>query len=483
MLLSQLLSAIGVCCNQDGLVERLVTDSRQCQPGDLFIGMPGTRVDGGGFALQAIERGALGAVISDRLDIRHDRVYRVGDITLAASQLANRFYDYPSRHLQLVGVTGTNGKTTTTHIIEFLLQSQFATALLGTLYNRWQGYYCPAQLTTPFAIELQHNLRLACNSGVNVAVMEVSSHALDQGRVKGCEFQRAVFTNLSQDHLDYHGTMDAYFAAKSLLFEPEYLKGTAIVNSDDAYGLKLAQSLQGKLTYSLDNPQADFYLTGLVFAPAGVTGTLHTPWGIIPYRSALVGKFNVMNTIAAVAAALSLGIDQSTIAARLPQFQTVPGRLEGVKIGDDQDITIVVDYAHTPDGLENVLTAMRPFATKELIVVFGCGGDRDRTKRPMMGEIAARLADRVFVTSDNPRTEDPERILADIKAGIKDEHHVSYQTDRRAAILEAVLSAKAGDTIVIAGKGHEDYQIIGTTKYPFDDRIVAREALAQRLKQ
>jgi UDP-N-acetylmuramoyl-L-alanyl-D-glutamate--2,6-diaminopimelate ligase len=277
--------------------------------------------------------------------------------------------------------------------------------------------------------------------------------------------------------------MDRYFAAKSLLFQSAYLRGTAIVNGDDPYGQQLAKTLSDKLVFSLHDRTADLYTTDLVFQPTGMSAQLHTPWGRIDLRSGLVGKFNVMNMMAGIATALSLGIAPAAIEARLPQFETVPGRLEKVTVEPEQDITIVVDYAHTPDGLEKVLNAMRPFVVNRLVVVFGCGGDRDRTKRPKMGEIAVRLADRVFVTSDNPRTEDPAQILADIKAGITtdQEKEVIYEIDRRKAIEVAILSAQPGDTIVIAGKGHEDYQIIGTTKYPFDDRIEARQALRKRL--
>ncbi len=483
MLLSQLLATIGLACTHDGVVTNLVMDSRAVQPGDLFIGLPGSKVDGGTFALDALAKGAIGAIVGEHIPIDHDRVYRIRDVGSVCGLLASQFYGYPSRALQLVGVTGTNGKTTTTHIIEFLAQPHFTTALLGTLYNRWGNFRETANLTTAFGIDLQRLLRAAVDDGVNLAVMEVSSHALDQGRVKGCEFQRAVFTNLSQDHLDYHGTMDRYFAAKSLLFQSAYLRGTAIVNGDDPYGQELAKTLSDKLVFSLHDRTADLYTTDLVFQPTGVSAQLHTPWGRIDLRSGLVGKFNVMNMMAAIATALSLGIAPAAIEARLPQFETVPGRLEKVTVGSEQDITIVVDYAHTPDGLEKVLTAMRPFVVNRLVVVFGCGGDRDRTKRPKMGEIAVRLADRVFVTSDNPRTEDPAQILADIKAGITadKEKEVIYEIDRRKAIEVAILSAQPGDTIVIAGKGHEDYQIIGTTKYPFDDRIEARQALRKRL--
>jgi UDP-N-acetylmuramoyl-L-alanyl-D-glutamate--2,6-diaminopimelate ligase len=483
-------------------IARLITDSRQSQPGDLFIGMPGTKVDGAQFALTAIKQGAVAAVISTQADLANliapnppetelEKLIVVEDVVGACAAIAAAFYDYPAQQMQLVGVTGTNGKTTTTHIIEFLLNSQQPTALLGTLYARWRDYVDVASHTTPFAIDLQAKLGQALDDDIKAAVLEVSSHALAQRRVAGCEFEVGVFTNLTQDHLDYHKDIEDYFQAKALLFNPAYLKGRAIVNLDDAYGQRLLQDLKARSqsvwSYSLANPAADFYTEQLEYTPAGVTGILHTPMGDLNLRSTLVGSFNVANLLAAIATAVHLGIELDQIANLVPQFKAVPGRVEQVVLPETsanptikQDITVVVDYAHTPDSLENVLQAMRPFTRSELVCVFGCGGDRDRTKRPLMGEIATRLADRVYVTSDNPRTEEPQRILEDILAGIPDRVTPIVEGDRRTAIEMAILQANPGDMIVIAGKGHEDYQILGTQKIHFDDREEAQAALQKK---
>ncbi|MFN7717023.1 MAG: UDP-N-acetylmuramoyl-L-alanyl-D-glutamate--2,6-diaminopimelate ligase [Pseudanabaenaceae cyanobacterium] len=486
-------------------VERLVTDSRACVSGDLFIGMTGTNVDGGKFAPKAISQGAIAAVVStaayEHLQQISDktnsdptllqRLIVVEDVTTACGQLAAAFYGNPATQMSLVGVTGTNGKTTTTHLIEFLLQESLPTALFGTLYTRWAGHSVVANYTTPFAVDLQASLAQAKAAGCQAAVMEVSSHALEQQRVLGCEFAAAVFTNLTQDHLDYHQTLEAYFAAKALLFAPNYLKGRAVINIDDIFGCQLVETVKASglscWTYGIDN-QADFTVTDLRFMSHGVTGTIQTPLGTIPLNSPLVGRFNVANILAAVASAVHLGVSLETIANRLPLFASVPGRVEQVKITPDQDITVVVDYAHTPDSLENVLKALRPFVQRELICVFGCGGDRDRTKRPKMGHIAITLADQVYVTSDNPRTEDPARILADVVVGVRQGQdndgntRVPYvvEADRRQAIVAAITGAKPGDTVLIAGKGHEDYQILGTEKIHFDDREEAAAALALR---
>jgi UDP-N-acetylmuramoyl-L-alanyl-D-glutamate--2,6-diaminopimelate ligase len=313
--------------------------------------------------------------------------------------------------------------------------------------------------------------------------MEVSSHALDQGRVKGCTFEVGVFTNLTQDHLDYHPDMEAYFAAKALLFSPEYLKGKAIINQDDPYGQRLCQQLlrQNYWTYSTESATADLWTSDLVYQPTGVKGQLHTPAGDIAFTSPLVGQFNVANLLAAVGAALHLGMDLPAIAQALPNFSGVPGRMQQVQISPEQDISVIVDYAHTPDSLENLLRAARPFIQGRMICVFGCGGDRDRTKRPQMGQIAAQMSDLAVVTSDNPRTEDPQRILQDILAGIPSQFQPVVEADRRLAIQMAIQQAQPGDGVLIAGKGHEDYQILGTEKVHFDDREEAQAALAQRV--
>lgn len=473
-------------------VKGLATNSHSCQPGDLFIGMPGTRVDGGDFWAGAIAAGAIAAVVSPQAAqkaLKNDQIaapciIAASDMVRTCAQLARAFYNYPSQRLQLVGVTGTNGKTTTTHLIEFLLhQAQKQTALMGTLYTRWQGYQQTALHTTPFAVELQRQLAEALAAGCEFGVMEVSSHALAQGRVLGCSFDVAVFTNLTQDHLDFHRDMDDYFAAKALLFSPGYLTGQAVVNLDDPYGQLLMQNLERShvWSYSTHDVTADLFTYDLVYSAAGVSGMLHTPQGDAAFRSPLVGQFNLANLLAAVGAALHLGLDLNDIVAALPQFGGVPGRMEQVQVALNQDISVIVDYAHTPDSLDNLLRASRPFIQGKMICVFGCGGDRDRGKRPQMGRIAADLADRVIVTSDNPRTEDPQRILRDVVAGIPDSVKPVVLGDRAEAIRLAILEAQPGDGVLIAGKGHEDYQILGTEKIHFDDREQAQEALKQRL--
>jgi UDP-N-acetylmuramoyl-L-alanyl-D-glutamate--2,6-diaminopimelate ligase len=480
----------------DRSVKGLATNSHACQPGDLFIGMPGTRVDGGEFWQSAIASGAVAALISS--EVAHKRAGGAGgaggdhpcvisatNMIQACAQVAAAFYGYPAQKLKLVGVTGTNGKTTTTHLIEFFLSgAKLPTALMGTLYTRWAGFEQTAAHTTPFAVELQHQLATALQAGCEMAVMEVSSHALAQGRVMGCPFDVAVFTNLTQDHLDFHRDMEDYFAAKALLFSPDYLQGMAVINADDLYGQKLIARLNSERVwrYSVqDGNIADLWMSNLSYEPTGVSGMLHTPKGKVAFRSPLVGQYNLANLLAAVGAAIQLGVDLELIASLLPQFSGVPGRMERVQIDSQQNISVIVDYAHTPDSLENLLRAARPFIPGKMICVFGCGGDRDRTKRPKMGKIAAELADVAVVTSDNPRTEDPEKILQDILAGISSTKPLVI-SDRALAIHTAIAQAQSGDGVIIAGKGHEDYQILGTEKIHFDDREQAREALMQRNK-
>ncbi|MEG3850969.1 UDP-N-acetylmuramoyl-L-alanyl-D-glutamate--2,6-diaminopimelate ligase, partial [Microcoleus sp. herbarium13] len=411
-------------------------------------------------------------------------VIPAADMAQVCAQIATAFYGNPASKLKLVGVTGTNGKTTTTHLIEFLLnQMQLPTAIFGTLYTRWPGYEKTALYTTPFAVELQKELAEAVAAGCKYAVMEVSSHALAQQRVLGCGFEVAVFTNLTQDHLDFHADMEDYFKAKALLFSSDYLKSRAVVNIDDACGMRIVETLNSEQvwSYSTTDKTADLYAFDLQYQPNGVKGMLHTPQGETAFDLPLVGQFNLSNMLAAVGAALELGLDLSAIADKLSQFSGVPGRMERVQISADQDISVIVDYAHTPDSLENLLKASRPFISGEMICVFGCGGDRDRTKRPIMGKIVAELADVAVVTSDNPRTEVPDRILEDILAGIPAEIKPIVLCDRAAAIRTAIMDAKPGDGVLIAGKGHEDYQILGTEKVHFDDREQARNALKQRM--
>lgn len=474
----------------DQEVKGLCTNSHTCQPGEVFIGMPGTRVDGGEFWAGALDAGAIAALVSPyALQKRppadpHTPLIAVNDMPTACGDMAAAFHGYPGHRLDLIGVTGTNGKTTTTHLIEFLLRAVGqAPALLGTLYSRWPGHQQVAQHTTPFAVELQRDLAAALQAGAQQAVMEVSSHALAQKRVRGCRFKVAVFTNLTQDHLDYHRDLEDYFNAKALLFGSEYLGGHALVNAADEFG----QRLLGRLNpdqiwrYSVNGIDADLYTSDLTYGATGVSGQLHTPVGEAAFSSPLVGQFNLENLLAAVGAVLALGVDLASVVAALPNFSGVPGRMEQVQISPEQDISVIVDYAHTPDSLKNALKAARPFISGRLICVFGCGGDRDSTKRPQMGRIAHELADMVIVTSDNPRTEDPQKILEDILAGIPVPLAVNQvMCDRTAAIQQAIAVAQPGDGVLIAGKGHEDYQILGTEKIHFDDREQAREALAKR---
>jgi UDP-N-acetylmuramoyl-L-alanyl-D-glutamate--2,6-diaminopimelate ligase len=334
-------------------------------------------------------------------------------------------------------------------------------------------------------VDLQCQLDQAIAANCKMALMEVSSHALAQGRVLGCPFQVAVFTNLTQDHLDFHKDMEDYFQAKALLFNSQYLQGRAIINQDDEYGKRLIESIPSEQvwSYSVNDSSADLYMSELVYQANGVSGMLHSPKGEIKFRSPLVGQFNLENLLASVGAVLHFGVELSQIADLLPQFTGVPGRMERVQITDDQDISVIVDYAHTPDSLENLIKAARPFISGQVICIFGCGGDRDRTKRPKMGKIAADLADLAVVTSDNPRTEDPQQIIKDVLAGIPANVQPIVESDRAIAIREAILQAKPGDGVLIAGKGHEDYQILGTKKIHFDDREQAKEALKLRVNQ
>ena len=484
----------------DADVSSVSCDSRRVGPGTLFIGLPGSRVDGGSYWPEVLAAGAVAAVIGPAA--AHTRsgegpaptaaVVVVDDpVALWAGRLAAAFWGQPSQRLGLIGVTGTNGKTTTTHLIEHLAaRGGYPTALFGTLENRWPGHSETAQHTTAFADDLQARLAQAVEAGARIGAMEVSSHALDQGRVAGCQFAGAVFTNLTQDHLDYHPLMEAYFEAKALLFAPPLLSGGAVVNADDPWGRRLAERLAAegvtcwRSSLESDSPQmgeAELGITDLVMGPAGIRGTLISPVGRGAFTSPLLGRFNLMNLLQAVGVLLQRGLPLAGLLEGLASFRGVPGRMERVPGPGDRSLpAVLVDYAHTPDGLENALTACRPFSEGRLICVFGCGGDRDRGKRPQMGSIAARLADAVMVTSDNPRTEDPDRILEDVVAGIPAGTELRVNGDRAAAIATTIAEARPEDLVLIAGKGHEDYQILGTTKVHFDDREEAEKALRAR---
>ena len=481
----------------------LSCDSRRIQAGDVFIGLPGSAVDGGRYWPEVLKAGAAAAVIGAAAarqvpPAATDPVLVLADdLARKTGELAAAFWEQPSRQLALIGVTGTNGKTTTTYLIEHLASAAGRpTALFGTLVNRWPGHSVTAQHTTAFADRLQSQLAAAAAAGARLGAMEVSSHALDQQRVAGCRFTGAVFTNLTQDHLDYHPSMQAYFEAKALLFAPPLfappdctsplLAGGAVVNVDDPWGRQLAERLlaAGSPCWrsSLQDPAAELRIEDLTMAASGMAGSLITPVGSGSFRSPLVGRFNLMNLLQAVGVLAQQGLPLAPLLEALASFGGVPGRMERVLAtgGVEGAPAVLVDYAHTPDGLENALTACRPFTAGRLICVFGCGGDRDRSKRPLMGAIAARLADAVVVTSDNPRTEDPGRILEDVVAGIPAEAAARVEPDRAAAIALAIATAGPDDLVLIAGKGHEDYQILGSEKVHFDDREEARSCLNRR---
>ncbi|KFN10126.1 UDP-N-acetylmuramoyl-L-alanyl-D-glutamate--2,6-diaminopimelate ligase [Paenibacillus macerans] len=466
----------------------IAIDSRKVQPGDLFICLPGHTVDGHDFARQAADKGAAALVVERWLDDCPLPQLKVKDSRLAMSVLGNVFFGFPSRRLKVIGVTGTNGKTTTTYLIERILEDQGrSTGLIGTIQRKFAGRTYPMSGTTPESLELQRYLHEMAEGGAAYCVMEVSSHALDQGRVKGTHFRTAVFTNLTQDHLDYHNTMEEYRGAKGLFFSrlgnnyplnPDE-RSYAVLNADDPASSYFAkQTAAETVMYGVEN-EADVRASDISVTAKGTSFHVDTFQGSADISLRMVGKFNVYNALAALAAALLEGIPLERIKASLEAVKGVEGRVEAVDEG--QSFAVIVDYAHTPDGLENVLRTVNEFAKGRVICVFGCGGDRDRTKRPIMGRIAAKYADHVIVTSDNPRTEDPDAILSDIEQGLigdgVDRNRYELIVDRREAIQKAIEMASREDVVLIAGKGHETYQLIGTAVLDFDDRIVAKEAI------
>jgi UDP-N-acetylmuramoyl-L-alanyl-D-glutamate--2,6-diaminopimelate ligase len=451
-------------------VSALASDNRAVQPGPVFFCVPGMTRDGHDFAPDAIARGAAALVVDHPLGLGVPEVV-VRDVRAAMAPAAARLAGDPTARLRVVGITGTNGKTTSAFLVRALLEAAGRrTGLLGTVSSVIGGDETPTIRTTPEAIDLQRTFREMLDAGDECCAMEVSSHALELHRADAIHWRVAVFTNLTQDHLDFHPDMESYFAAKRRLFEAG--PRAAVINVDDPYGRRLAEDFDA-VTIAIDS-DADlraedvrFELTGSTFAVDG-----------LELRSPLPGRFNVLNVLGAVAVARELGVDDATIARAVPQAGRVPGRFEPVDEG--QSFAVLVDYAHTPDSLENVLRAARQLARGRVVCVFGCGGDRDRGKRPEMGRIASELADVAIVTSDNPRSEDPEAIIAEVLAGMGP--GAVTEVDRRAAIDQAVGLADAGDVVVIAGKGHEQGQEFeGGRKVPFDDVTVAREALRARL--
>jgi UDP-N-acetylmuramoyl-L-alanyl-D-glutamate--2,6-diaminopimelate ligase len=457
-------------------VATLAFDHRRVVAGSAFFCVRGFARDGHDFALDAVTRGAVALVVDHPLGLGVPEVV-VDDVRAAMAPAAARLHGDPTAALRTIGVTGTNGKTTTAYLVRALLDAAgLRTGLLGTVKSVVGGIERDVARTTPEAIELQSTLAAMRDAGDTHCVMEVSSHALALGRADAIHWAAAIFTNLTQDHLDFHPTMEDYFVAKRKLFEAG--PGVAVVNVDDPYGARLAGELDlpRVVTVGIDAPEADLRATDVRSDFGGSTFVA----GGLELRSPLPGRFNVLNVLGAVAAVRALGVDDETIVAALPGAGRVPGRFEPVDEG--QEFALLVDYAHTPDSLANVLAAARPLARGRLLCVFGCGGDRDRGKRPLMGEIAARLADHTIVTSDNPRSEDPEAIVAEIMAGVGGGCAAESIVDRRSAIERAVALAAPGDVLVVAGKGHEQGQELeGGRKLPFDDVTVAREALRARL--
>jgi len=466
-------------------VAGLAYDSRKVEPGCLFVAVRGLRTDGRRFVPEALSRGAAGVVAEPPDPLPGERRLRVlvPDTREALARLADAYYRSPSGDLLIVGITGTNGKTTTSYLVEALLRADgHATGVIGTIQYRIGETGRPAGQTTPESPELQALLAEMRDAGVTACAMEVSSHALELCRVEGIRFRVGVFTNLTQDHLDFHGSMVRYQAAKARLFAMLPPDGWAILNADDPAHHAMAERTRARvLTYGV-GPGAQVRATRWSSALAGVTMTVETPAGRMELTSPLIGGHNVSNLLAATGVGIALGIPPARIGAVLAQVHAVPGRFERVDTG--QPFLVVVDYAHTPDALERVLETARKLTPGRLGVVFGCGGDRDRGKRPRMGEIAARLADFTWITSDNPRSEDPESIIRDIVAEARSvsgsRESFAIVPDRAEAIRRALEWARAGDTVLMAGKGHETYQIIGSAVLPFDDREVARAILKAR---
>ena len=441
----------------------LAHDSRAVKPGDLFFCVPGADHDGHQFAADAIDRGAAGLVVERPLGLGHPEV-ETASVRQAMGPMSSTFYGHPSRSMTVVGVTGTNGKTTVTSLLGSVLAAAgLRTEVLGTLTGT---------RTTPESLDLQRQLACWRSAGVDAVAMEVSSHALNQYRVDGVRFDAAVFTNLTPEHLDYHDTADEYFAAKARLFAPD-LADRAVVNRGDEHGARLAsESRIPTVGYDPESLPVQLRSRGMVLR-----------WRGQDVHLSLIGRFNAANALAAAETALLLGAGVPEVVGGLESATPVPGRFEVVE--SDRPFTVVVDYAHTPDGLAQALAAARELVAGSgcLRVVFGCGGDRDRGKRPLMGRAAAAMADQVMVTSDNPRSEDPEAIIADILSGVpKNSDGISTQLDRRAAIAQCLANASDGDVVVVAGKGHETTQVIVDQEVPFDDRVVARELLADKGK-
>jgi UDP-N-acetylmuramoyl-L-alanyl-D-glutamate--2,6-diaminopimelate ligase len=478
---------------QQTVVQGVTHDSRGVTSGVVFVAIRGQRADGATFAADAARRGAAAVVAETPAPAGIDVPWiQTPDARLALAELAGIFFEQPSHSLTVVGVTGTNGKTTSTYLLEAVFDAAGRPCgRMGTVTVRVGPSASDerdASHTTPEAPEVQRLLREMVDRGCKACAMEVSSHALALQRVAGVRFAAAIFTNLTRDHLDFHQDMKQYFAAKRRLFEMLPANAPAVVNIDDPWGQELAASHPNALTYGIQKPAA-VHATAIQSTLDGLSFRAETPAGPIDITASLVGKPNVYNILGVLAAAQALGIAPDAVARGVQNLRGVPGRFQMVS-GPGDDVRVVVDYAHTDDALKNLLETARPLAGGRLITVFGCGGDRDRTKRPLMGTVASRLSDLVVLTSDNPRTEDPLRIIEDIKRGVaqpnepgaprRAETPFKVQPDRRRAIDEAVRAANPGDLVIIAGKGHEKYQVLADRTIPFDDVEVAQAALAGR---
>ncbi|EOV9526807.1 UDP-N-acetylmuramoyl-L-alanyl-D-glutamate--2,6-diaminopimelate ligase [Bacillus cytotoxicus] len=465
-------------------ITSIEADSRKVTNGSLFVCMKGYTVDSHDFAEQAAAQGAAAIVAERPIDVDVP-VVLVKDTFRSLAVLADYFYEQPTHKLHLIGITGTNGKTTTSHIIDEIMRAHgHKTGLIGTINMKIGDETFAVKNTTPDALTLQQAFHRMVEENVNSAVMEVSSHALDRGRVHGCDYDVAVFTNLTQDHLDYHKTMEEYKYAKGLLFAQlgnsyhHNREKYAVLNNDDAATEAYIRSTAATVvTYGIDT-HSDVMAKDIVMTSGGTTFTLVTPHESKKITMKLIGKFNVYNALAATAAGLVSGVSLQTIIDVLEHLTGVAGRFEVVDGG--QDYTVIVDYAHTPDSLENVLTTAKQFAKGNVYCIVGCGGDRDRTKRPIMAGVATEYATHAILTSDNPRSEDPQAILDDMLTGVKGNNY-EVIVDRKKAIFHAISEAQAEDVIIIAGKGHETYQIIGKEVHHFDDREVAKEAITERL--
>ncbi len=468
----------------DRPISGLVIDSRRVVPGTLFFALPGRRTDGATFIDEAISRGAV-AIVSSQLPVHPPaRVtfIQVADPRSTLATVAQRYYRFPDRDLTVIGVTGTNGKTTVTHLLKHLLNGDQRVGLLGTINYDLGARTVPAFRTTPEALDIYGMMAQMRDAGCRHAVMEVSSHGIDQQRVRGLQFGAAVFTNLTRDHLDYHRTIEGYFEVKTRLF----LGGTgplpkvAVVNLDDPHGAALAARIAAerpemkRVTFG-ESAGADVRAENVVLNFTNSTFRLVWPGGTLEVNSPLIGRYNVSNLLAAFATAWGLGRDPAVLAARLDTFRGVPGRME--RIDEGQPFNVLVDYAHTDDALRNALGMLRAITPGRLVVVFGCGGNRDRTKRPLMTSAVQEFADLAFATADNPRTEPLARIFEDMRAGVTAPEKITWIEDRRRAISLALDTVKPGDCLLIAGKGHESYQEFADTIFPFDDRQVVRELI------